>query len=435
MHAILPAEMTVSTGFVVIATLAIVAQSLVLFVAFFDPGLRYKISSTRGEALDSPEFLYQLEALTDAKLNRHTTLEVFTNGESFYPAELEAIRGARRSVNLENYIFQTGQVAGQFVEALAERARSGVRVNVVLDALGSLATTASYFRDLRQAGGKVAWYNPARWNRLPRYNNRTHREILVVDGETAFIGGAGTADHWLLDKGKRRRWRDTMVRVRGDAVPNLQASFAESWLEACGEILSGPDYFPICEAATDSSVLVINSTPSAGGSTRARMLFQLLMASAQRSIQITTPYFLPDRSLRDELVRAMRERGVEVSIVVPGKHSDHLLTRSSSRAAYGNLLEAGARIYEYEPAMIHAKVLIVDGLWSVVGSTNCDNRSFGLNDEVNLAALDEGLAQRLQMDFAADVAASRLISYERWRRRSLFERAPELVGWVLERQQ
>jgi cardiolipin synthase len=165
------------------------------------------------------------------------------------------------------------------------------------------------------------------------------------------------------------------------------------------------------------------------------MLFQLLIASAQHSIQITTPYFLPDRSLRDELVRAMRERCVEVSIVVPGKHSDHLLTRSSSRAAYGKLLEAGARLYEYEPAMIHAKVLIVDGLWSVVGSTNCDNRSFGLNDEVNLAALDEGLAQRLQMDFAADVAASRLISYERWRRRSLFERAPELVGWVLERQQ
>ncbi|HKC70304.1 MAG TPA: phospholipase D-like domain-containing protein, partial [Terriglobales bacterium] len=184
--------MTVSTGFVVIATVAIVAQSLVLFVAFFDPGLRYKISSTRGESLDSPEFLYQLEALTDAKLNRHTTLEVFTNGESFYPAELAAIRGARRSVNLEAYIFQTGQVAGQFVEALAERARAGVRVNVVLDALGSLATTASYFRDLRQAGGHVAWYNPARWNRLPHYNNRTHREILVVDGETAFIGGAGT---------------------------------------------------------------------------------------------------------------------------------------------------------------------------------------------------------------------------------------------------
>lgn len=435
MHAILPAEMTVSTGFVVIATLAILAQSLVLFVALFDPGLRYRISPARGESLDSPEFLYQLEALTDAKLNRHTSLEVFTNGESFYPAELEAIRAARRSVNLENYIFQTGEVARQVVEALTDRARAGVRVNVVLDALGSLSTRDSYFRELSQAGGRVAWYNSARWNRLPRYNNRTHREILVVDGETAFVGGAGTADHWLLDKGKKRRWRDSMVRVQGDAVPNLQASFAENWLEACGEILSGPEYFPICEAAADSSVLVINSTPSAGGSTRARMLFQMLIASAQRSIQITTPYFLPDRSLRDELVRAMRERGVEVSIVVPGAHSDHQLTRSSSRAAYGKLLQAGARIYEYQPAMIHAKILVIDGVWSVVGSTNFDNRSFGLNDEINLAAFERKLSERLQHDFTADVAASRQISYEHWRRRSVFERAPELVGWVFERQQ
>jgi cardiolipin synthase len=435
MHAILPAEMTVSTGFVVIATLAILAQSLVLFVALFDPGLRYRISPARGESLDSPEFLYQLEALTDAKLNRHTSLEVFTNGESFYPAELEAIRAARRSVNLENYIFQTGEIARQVVEALTERARAGVRVNVVLDALGSLSTSDSYFRELSRAGGRVAWYNSARWNRLPRYNNRTHREILVVDGDTAFVGGAGTADHWLLDKGKKRRWRDTMVRVQGDAVPNLQASFAENWLEACGEILSGLEYFPICAAATESSVLVINSTPSAGGSTRARMLFQMLIASAQRSIQITTPYFLPDRSLRDELLRAMRERGVEVSIVVPGAHSDHQLTRSSSRAAYGKLLQAGARIYEYQPAMIHAKILIIDGLWSVVGSTNFDNRSFGLNDEINLAAFERKLSERLQQDFAADVAASRQITYERWRRRSVFERAPELVGWVFERQQ
>lgn len=435
MHAILLAEMTVSTGFVVIATLAILAQSLVLFVAFFDPGLRYKISSTRGEALDSPEFLYQLEALTDAKRNRHTSLEVFTNGESFYPKELQAIQAARRSVNLQNYIFQTGEVAGQFVAALSERARAGVRVNVLLDALGSVGTSNHYFRQLREAGGRVAWYNPVRWNRLPRYNNRTHREILVIDGGTGFIGGAGTADHWLLDKGEKRRWRDTMVRVKGDAVPNLQASFAENWLESCGEILSGGDYFPICEAGADSSVLVINSTPSAGGSTRARMLFQMLIASAQHSIHITTPYFLPDKSLRDELVRARRERGVEVSIVVPGSHSDHQLTRSSSRAAYGELLQAGAQIYEYEPAMIHAKILIVDGLWSVVGSTNFDNRSFGLNDEINLAAFERNFAERLQADFAADVAASRQISYQHWRRRSFFERAPELVGWVLQRQQ
>jgi cardiolipin synthase A/B len=180
---------------------------------------------------------------------------------------------------------------------------------------------------------------------------------------------------------------------------------------------------------------VINSSPSVGGSTRARMLFQALLAAAQKSICITTPYFLPDKSARDEMVRAIKDRGVEVKIVTPGKHSDHLLTRTSSRRLYGDLLRAGAQIYEYEPTMIHAKVMIVDGLWSVVGSTNFDNRSFGLNDEVNLAAFDGGLALRLEEDFARDLAHSRRITYEHWKRRSVFERAHEWLGWILERQQ
>jgi cardiolipin synthase len=191
----------------------------------------------------------------------------------------------------------------------------------------------------------------------------------------------------------------------------------------------------VYEPKVESAVLVVNSTPSGGGSTRARILFQLLIASAQKSIFITTPYFLPDASLSDELACAARERGVDVRVIVPGKHTDHQLTRSSSRRAYGKLLKAGALIYEYEPAMIHAKILLVDGIWSVVGSTNFDNRSFGLNDEVNLAAFDEAFTLRLQEDFVADMAVSRPMSYQQWQSRSVFERAPELLGWVLERQQ
>ena len=429
------AEITVSTGFVVVATIAILLQALVIFVAFFDPGLRYKISLQGVEKLDSPEFLHSLEAITDAKINHHTGLQVLTNGENYYEAELEAIRAAKQTINLEAYIFQAGEVAKRTTDALTARARAGVQVNVVLDALGSLSTTNRYFKELIAAGGRVSWYNPVRWNRLPRYNHRTHRELLIVDGQTAFIGGAGIADHWLINRGDRRRWRDTMVRVVGDAVPHLQATFAENWLEACGEVLTGPEYYPMCDEPNESSVLVINSTPSAGGATRARMLFQLLVAAAQKHIHITTPYFLPDSSLSDELARAVSERGVEIKIVVPGKHSDHMLTRSSSRLAYGKLLRAGARIFEYAPAMIHAKILLVDGLWSVVGSTNFDNRSFGLNDEVNLAAFDEAFTRRLEEDFVRDLADSSEISYEQWRRRPIFERAPELLGWVLERQQ
>jgi cardiolipin synthase len=309
-------------------------------------------------------------------------------------------------------------------------------VNVVLDALGSASTRESLFAEFKRAGGKLGWYNSATWNKLPSYNHRTHRELLVVDGRVGFIGGAGIADHWYKGSRKHPRWRDTMVRVEGPAVANLQATFAENWLESCGEVLTGPDYFPqLPDAATDGVALVVNSTPTYGGATRARLLFQMLLASAKHSIQITTPYFLPDRSMTDELLRAMRERGVAVTLLVPGKRSDHLLTRSSSRMAYGKLLKHGAAIFEYQPAMIHAKILLIDGLWSVVGSTNFDNRSFGLNDEVNLAVRDPELVERLERDFVRDLAQSTRVTYESWRNRPVLQRAPELLGWVFEREQ
>jgi cardiolipin synthase len=424
-----------SNTFLVIAIIAIIAQSLLLFLALFEPGLNYKITQPAASPLDSPEFMRLLEALTDAQVTHHSSIEVLTNGENYYEAELAAIRRAEHNVNIEAYIFQKGRVADEFVEVLTERARAGVRVNLVLDAIGSFATWNSYFKDLRAAGGRICWYHPFRWYTLPRINNRTHRELFIVDGRVAFVGGAGVADHWRHPVKDHPRWRDSMFRVEGDAVANLQATFAENWLEASGEILAAEEYFPLCEAARSTPSLVVNSSPSAGRSTRARILFQMLLASAQKSILITTPYFLPDRSARAEMVRAIRERGVEIQILVPGQKSDHALTRNSSRRLYGDLLAAGAKIYEYAPTMMHAKTLVVDELWSVVGSTNFDNRSFGLNDEVNLAACDESLAARISADFERDRAESAPVSYEEWRRRPVLERAHELFGMLLERQQ
>ena len=423
------------SAFNVIAIIAIAFLSLMLFLALFEPSLPYKISRTSSVPIDSEEFLRIIEALSDAQVHPRTRVEVLTNGEVFYEAELDAISKARNSVNIEAYIFQKGMIATRFVNALAERARAGVQVNIVLDAIGSFATWNSYFKELTDAGGRVCWYHPLKWYTLPRINNRTHRELFIIDGEVGFVGGAGVADHWLVSKPDRHRWRDTMFRVEGGAVTRLQATFAENWLEASGEILIGKDYFPFCEADSTASALVVDSSPTAGMSTRARMLFQTLLASAEESIYITTPYFLPDRSARQEMVRAIRERGVEVKIITPGKNNDHLLTRRSSRRLYGDLLRAGAEIYEYEPAMLHAKTMIVDQMWSVIGSTNFDNRSFGLNDEVNLAAFDRPLAERLGQDFRQDVAASHSVSYDEWRRRSIFERAHEWLGSILERQQ
>ncbi len=426
--------LTSSTAFIVVAIIAIVAQSIVLLVALFDRGLRYRIDHAELQDMDPKEFMHTLQAVTDSQLSRRNRFDVFTNGEQFYRAELEAIGGATRTVNLEAYIFQRGEVGDRFVAALAERARAGVEVRLVLDGVGSAATTRAYLDPLIEAGGKVAFYHPLRFSTLPHYNNRTHRELLVVDGRTAFAGGAGISDHWLVSRDNDPRWRDTVVRVHGSAVNNLQATFAENWLEACGELIAGERHFPVCEPEGDGPAIVVTSTPSAGGSTRARILFQMLLASARRSVHVTTPYFLPDPSLSGELKRAVA-RGAEVTVLVPGRHNDHLLTRSSSRLAYGPLLREGVRIFEYQPGMLHAKILVVDAAWAVFGSTNFDNRSFGLNDEVNVAACDRAFAARLEEDFARDLADAREITYDQWKGRSLFERGPELLGWVLERQQ
>jgi cardiolipin synthase len=431
------------TWFDVIAIGSVVVTAFMLVLALFEPGLAYKVEAPDTCDLGSPAFLRMIEALTDAQLRRGNTVEVLTNGEVYYEAELEAIDRAERSINVEAYIFQRGEVARRFVESLAKRARAGVRVKLVLDAIGSFASWDNYFKELTDAGGRVEWYQPLRWHNWPQYNHRTHRELIIVDGKIGFVGGSGVADHWLKGQKGKPRWRDTMFRIEGELVLSLQATFAENWLEASGEILGGEDYFPgsedegapDCEDEGGTAALVVNSSPSTGGSTRARILFQTLLASARESVLITTPYFLPDRSARRELVKAVSERGVKVSVITPGDNNDHLLTRSASRRLYGDLLKAGGRIYEYKPGMIHAKTMVIDGLWSVVGTTNFDNRSFGLNDEVNLAAFDRPLAARVAEDFARDRAASREISYEDWRARSLWERTCEKLGQLLERQQ
>jgi cardiolipin synthase len=226
-----------------------------------------------------------------------------------------------------------------------------------------------------------------------------------------------------------------MFAITGDAVNSLQGIFAENWLEASGKILAGEKYFPPVKSPDGSSTIVIDSSPSEGGSTRSRIAFQTLIASAEKNIDITTPYFLPDESLRKEMARATRERHVRIRILVPGKHSDHSMTRSSSRGTYGDLLKAGARIYEYEPAMIHAKLMVVDGIWSVVGSTNFDHRSFGLNDEVNVAALDPALARTIESDFERDLQQAREVTLKTWQSRPLWERGMEWLGWIIAREQ
>lgn len=417
------------------------AWAVLLFLVFlvlFEPGLRYAIKPRKVET-GSDEFLHLLGALCDAQVHGRTRVEALENGQTFYPAELAAISAAKETINLEAYIFQKGKVAQQFVEVLAERARAGVRVKLVVDAVGSLFTPDSFFQPIRDAGGRVEWYQPLRWYTFKRWNNRTHRKLIVIDGRIAFCGGADIGDDWLYGSRGQPSWRDTVFRLEGDLVTGLQSTFAENWLESSGEILCNDDYFPRVREndippGDQIEGMVVNSTPSAARGTRAHILYQTLIAYAQKTIHITTPYFLPDRSSLGEIVRAARDRGVKVIVLTPGKHSDHLFTRSSSRRRYGDLLKAGVEVYEYKPAMIHAKTMVVDGTWSVIGSTNFDNRSFGLNDEVNVALRGRALAERLESDFRHDLEQSRPITYEHWDRRRLREKLIEWAFRMFDRQ-
>ena len=403
-----------------------------ILVVLFTPGINYRLSQRT--SVHDPGFLYTIQSTCQAALHYGNYVEIFTDGPSFYPAMLDAIRSATRSINMELYIFQPGTVADQFISALSERARNGVNVTIVVDAIGSFSLWGRPVRRLRKAGCRIESYQRFQWHSLARVNNRTHRELLIVDGRIAFVGGAGIADWWTVARRKKRRpWRDTMARVEGPVVAGLLGVAAENWLECCGEILTGPEYFPNLEEVGNTTAFVVRSSP-ADRATASRVSFQLLMEGADRDVRINTPYFLPDRALQRALID-LAERGVEVSIIVPGPATDQRWVRYASRRLWGRLLEAGIRIHEYRGAMMHAKVLIVDGEWAVLGTTNMDNRSFEHNDEVNLAMRDTDVAARLLDDYRRDVEESDEITLRAWKARPVWEKLLGPFIWILERQQ
>jgi cardiolipin synthase A/B len=403
-----------------------------VLVFLFTPGIHYHLS--RRTSVHDKDFLYTIQSTCQAALHHGNRVTLFTDGPAFYPAMLEAIAGAKRSINMECYIFQNGKIGNQFIDALSERARNGVNVTVVVDAIGSFSLWGRPVARMRAAGVRMMSYQALRWYSVHRINNRTHRELLVIDGSTAFAGGAGIADWWAFPSGGRARpWRDTMARIDGPIVAALQGVAAENWLECCGEILTGRDYFPELKPCGDTTAFVVKSSPS-DRATASRVTFQLLTEGADHTVRISTPYFLPDRAFRRAFVE-MAERGVQVSVIVPGRHTDQRWVRLASRRMWGQLLAAGVRIYEYQPAMTHAKVLIVDDQWTVLGTTNIDNRSFEHNDEVNVAMRDPAVAARLLQDYERDVAASHEVTLERWQRRPLWEKIVGPFVWILERQQ
>ena len=383
-------------------------------------------------ATRDPQFLRTMTHLLGPSVVPGNRVTALLNGDQAFPAMLEAIRSAKRSINLEAYIFWSGKVGKAFAEALSERARAGVPTHLLVDWVGSKKMDDALLNQMRQAGVEVVKYHPLRWYNLERFNNRTHRKLLVVDGRVGFTGGLGIADLYLGHAQDRDHWRDAQFRAEGPVVGQMQAAFLDNWLETGGALLDGEEYFPKLDSVGSQAAQAVHSSPG-GGTESLRLMYLLAIASATRSILIANSYFVPN-SLAVAMLVDARRRGVEVEIIVPGPINDAQLVRRASRAKWGPLLEAGVNIYEYQPTMYHTKMMVVDDYWVSVGSTNFDNRSFRLNDEANLNVFDEEFARAQAGVFGEDRALSRKVTLEEWRRRPIGQRLEELVGRMMRHQ-
>ena len=403
---------------VIIAAVVLAALAALMLLAQDQETLKIR---SEVAAEDAGHAAY-IAALIGADLTRGNTYEVLTNGDQIFPPMLEAIKGAKTRVVLETYIYDSGGVAEQFTAALEAAAVRGVSCAVVVDAVGSSAMDPAHVDRLDEAGCVVAVFNSPHWYTLEELNYRTHRKILVVDGRVGFTGGVGFADHWQGNAQDREHWRDTQVAMRGPIVRLLEAAFHENYAEA-----HGPAHAEL-DAATrgtedEGQSMLVRSSPT-GGSNDLKRLYLLALASARRTIDITSPYFVTDESTWWSLEDAVR-RGVRIRILVEGDITDAMPVKYASRAAYDRLLQLGVEIHEYEPTMMHTKALVVDGIFTIFGSANFDNRSFELNDELNVAVSSRDLAKRLTDDMEADLKRSHRLTLEAWRERAMLDKVRE----------
>ena len=359
-------------------------------------------------------------------------VEELINGDQIFPAMLDAINGAKETINFETYIYWSGDIGKAFANALAERAKAGVKVNVLIDWVGSAKMQDDLLNTMRASGVEIRKFHKPHWYTLAKLNNRTHRKLLVVDGAIGFTGGVGIAEKWTGAGQDADHWRDSHFRVEGPVVAQIQATFLDNWMKVTGRVLHGKPYFPALKPAGDSEAQMFSSSPT-NGSENMALMYQIALTAAQESVDLSMAYFVPDEYNSKILIEAM-QRGVKVRIITPGKITDTQTVRAASRQTWGPLLQAGAEIYEFQPTMYHCKVMIIDGMMVSVGSTNFDNRSFSLNDEANLNIYDAKFASRQTRIFEDDLKKARRVSFEEWNARPLKEKALEIVGVLLSSQ-
>ncbi len=400
---------------IVLTTLALTLVTTLIVLNFTSGEKQIERKIERLYDVADPNFKRAMGVLLGPGIVGGNRFEVLLNGDRIFPSMLAAIRGAQKTITFESYIYWSGSIGKQFADALAERARAGVKVHVLLDWVGSQKMEAALLESMEQAGVEIKKFHQPHWYNLARLNNRTHRKVLVTDGRIGYTGGVGISDLWSGDAQDPDHWRDTHFKVEGPVVAQMQAVFLDNWIKATGVVLHGPDYFPELQPAGNGDAQMFSSSPS-GGSESMQLMYLLSITSARHSIHLSSAYFVPDELTRHALIDALK-RGVKLQIITPGEHTDTETVRGASRALWGELLAAGAEIYEYQPTMYHCKVMIVDALMVSVGSTNFDNRSFRLNDEANLNIFEAGFAREQIEIFRQDLARARPISLQQWQQR------------------
>ncbi|MBC7778886.1 MAG: cardiolipin synthase B [Proteobacteria bacterium] len=381
---------------------------------------------------DDGEFRRSLSALLGPQIVEGNKVETLLNGDQIFPSMLAAIRAAKSTITFETYIYWSGSIGREFVDALEERARAGVRVHVLLDWVGSLKMEQALVDEMKKAGVQVERFHEPAWNHWNKLNNRTHRKLLVVDGRIGYTGGVGIADHWRGQARNPQEWRDSHFRVEGPVVAQMQSVFLDNWMRVTGDVLHGDAYFPALKPAGDLAAQMFSSSPS-GGSESMQLMYMLAITAAKRSIDLANSYFVPDEMTVQTLVDAAR-RGVKVRVIVPSGHIDSEVVRKASRGSWGPMLQAGIEIAEFQPTMFHVKGLVVDGVFSSVGSTNFDNRSFRLNDEANLNVLNRDFGAIQRQVFDQDWGLARRITLTEWQARPWTERLLERVASLLKSQ-
>jgi cardiolipin synthase len=420
----------------IVGVVSVISIVSALFLAVGDQPAKI-VTEREVPPVDSREFATALAGLVDAPIEEGGSLAVLNNGDEFYPDLIQTFKNARHSINFSVYIWKDGKASDMVIPALVEAQRRGVQVRVLLDGLGAIAADDDAFKTLTDAGGKVQRFRTPKFGKLTRFHRRNHRRSIVVDGQVGYTGGMAVSDVWLGHAQDEDHWRDLMFKVTGPLARSLQSAFVDTWVSSSGELLVGPEIYPPASRSSGEDTGVqrfvhLANSPADDDQSMA-YFFLLPIFGARESIHVTTPYFIPDNHLLNALVEKAKA-GVDVTLLVPGPHTDNWITRASAQARYEPLLKAGAKIYEFQPTFVHAKYVVIDGKWSVVGSPNLNFRSRELDEENAFGILDVELGRQLNAIFARDLTRAKRITVDEWDRRNPMQHLFETLSQILDQQ-